>query len=68
MIVAITEPDEDIVDEHAVPLFNATTMYDIPDSQDFDFRTILDNHKEFFCNIPGKVRLQNTIFQQWTIL
>ena len=53
-IAAITELDEDIIDDCAVPLFNATTMYDIPDSKDSDFRAILEKHKELFCNIPGK--------------
>ena len=53
-IAAITESDEDIIDDCAVPLFNAATKYEMPDSQDPDFKVILEKHKELFCNIPGK--------------
>ena len=53
-IATITESDEDIIDDCAVPLFNTAIKYEMPDSQDPDFKAILEKHKELFCNIPGK--------------
>ena len=51
-IATITESDEDIIDDCAVPLFNATTKYEMPDSQDPE--VILEKYKELFCNMLGK--------------
>ena len=53
-IATITGSDEDIIDDCAVSLFNVATKYEIPDSQNPDFKVILEKHKELFCNIPEK--------------
>ena len=64
-IATITESDEDIIDDCAVPLFNAATKYEMPDSQDPDFKVILEKHNELFRNIPGKTTAtEHLLFQQ----
>ena len=48
---------EDIIDNCAVPLFDAVITYDMPQCQDPDLTTLLYTHRELFRNTPGKTNI-----------
>ena len=52
---AIAELSEDIIDNCAVPLFEAIAMHDIPHCQ--DLTNLPEKRKELFPNIPGKTNV-----------
>ena len=54
---SVTESNEDIIDNCAVPLFSTETTYDMPRSQDSDFTALLETHRKLFCNTPGKTNI-----------
>ena len=41
-VTSINEPDEDVVDSCAIPLFHAVDAYEIPNCQDPDFMKFLE--------------------------
>ena len=43
-VASVTESNEDIIDNCAVPLFNAETTYDMPRSHDSDLTALLETH------------------------
>ena len=56
-VASVTESNEDIIDNCAVPLFSTETTYDMPRSQDSDFTALLETHRKLFCDTPGKTNL-----------
>ena len=56
-VASIAESSEDIIDSCAVPLFEAKSMYDMPQCQDSDLTNLLETHKELFHNTPGKTNV-----------
>lgn len=56
-VASIPESSEDIIDNCAVPLFDAVATYDMPQCQDSDLTTILERHRELFRNTPGKTNV-----------
>jgi len=53
-VASIAESTEDLINNCAVPLFNAAAKYNMPQCQDPDLTNIIETHKELFHNIPGK--------------
>ena len=56
-VTSINEPDEDVVDSCAIPLFHAVDAYEIPNCQDPDFMKVLEKHRQLFQNMPGKTNV-----------
>ena len=56
-VASLTESSEDIIDNCAVPLFDAVSSYDMPQCQDSDLTALLEQHRELFCNTPGKTNV-----------
>ena len=56
-VASIADSSEDIIDNCAVPLFDALITYDIPQCQDPELATLLHTHRELFRNTPGKTNI-----------
>jgi len=50
----VSQPPEDVVDDYAVPIFDATiSSYDLPKCDDPSLLSIVQTHKELFRTTPG---------------
>ena len=53
-IPSISQSTDDTMDDCALPIFDATTSYDLPSCSDAILLSLIETHKQLFNNSPGR--------------
>ena len=53
-VAALSQSSEEVIDDCAVPIFTASTTYEMPNCNDPHLSSLLKEHKDLFRMTPGK--------------